>query len=170
MWILSYTIRQRPLRVALDAGLVSRWLARYPFGGCDYTLAAPASGGAAGGASAERSGAVWARTREQVARNVRLRLRTEQTDDESLGRIMQWLDGDPEGRRELRKYELLFCGAQVEDDDWVDADLDRAVFGELQRRSREESEEEAALRRRRRQAMVIGEGGMPISSDNIYEV
>ena len=40
--------------------------------------------------------------------------------------------------------------------------------GQRRERMREESEEEAQLRRRRRQAMVISEGGAPLSRDNIY--
>ena len=40
--------------------------------------------------------------------------------------------------------------------------------GQRLRERREESEEEAALRRRRRQAMVISEGGWPLSRDNIF--
>ena len=164
VWVLAQAVRQRPTRAALEAGLVRRWLSRYPFGGRAGVGSLVKANG--------RGGGIWARTSMQVRRSAVARLRTDPPDDDALARILQWLGEDPEGRAELRKYGLLGWAQDGEEEEWGEEELEKAMLGELQRRIRggPGDEDEAALRRRRRQAMVLSEGGMPISVENIYEV
>ena len=185
LWVLAQAVRQRPVGAALAAGLVRRWLRRYPFGGragvgalVERRGGDDALGGGGGGSHGLGDiggGGIWARTSLQVRRRAVARLRAEQTDDEALARLLQWLAEDADGRAELRRYGLLGWAPEGEDE-WSEEELEKAMLGELQRRIRggrgggPGDEDEAELRRRRRQAMVLGEGGVPISVDNIFEV
>ena len=168
---LLYQLCRYKLGEAYRAGFVSRWLARYPFGGLHSS--------------------------ESQKREIVQRLKIPGgTEDDDMSTILHFLDSDPEGRKQLRNHGLVgsAIGESPDDDDddgdnprisWNSLGIDgepgaryvldhvtvlgdgssREVFG----RTREESEEEHALRRRRREAMVLSEGGGPISSDNIIQ-
>ena len=124
---------------AIQAGLVSLWLAKYPFGGTN----APES-----------------RKIEIVTR-----LRFGQSDDHAMNVLLQSVNMQPEGRRQLRKYHLMGSAiGEIPDDH--DGDILVYQGGS---RVHEESAEERALRRRRRQAMVISDGGEPLGLDNIIQ-
>ena len=155
----------------LTAGLVERWLARYPFGGSKLTdLSEP-------------------KEREVAKRHAFAEIKKGHTDDVEMCYILDALDYDAEGRRQLRKHGLI--GSAMEEGEmgtemWVLRDgvavpgpgwpfagrggnWDGSGEGLNRRERREESEEEVALRRRRRQAMVISERGEPLSRDSIIE-
>ena len=139
---------------ALRAGVVSRWLAIYPFGGYNSS--------------------------ESRKREVVHRQKTEDFEDMAMRELLFTLDGYPEGRKQLRNYGLVGSAIGETDDDF-DGDI-AMIFGEdtagatsLQsgttsgRRVREESMEEQALRRRRREAMVLSEGGRPLGREDIIQ-
>ena len=137
----------------LRAGVVSRWLSKYPFGGCNST--------------------------ESTKREVIQRIKTEDSEDMAMHDILYVLDGFPEGRKQLRNHGLV--GSAIDEcDDNIDGDTIMAhgedtagsMVGGLMRagrRIREESLEEQALRRRRREAMVLSDGGRPLGRDNIIQ-
>ncbi|KAJ9297614.1 hypothetical protein DTO271G3_4389 [Paecilomyces variotii] len=135
---------------ALQAGIVSRWLSKYPF---------PC--------------AVADEARRQ---DVVLLCKSWWGDDTFMCSIINTLASHPDGVKQLRKYGLM--GSMMEENDHDDYDRDSDVWmvggddtagprGLSGRRLREESEEERALRRRRREAMVFSEGGRPLGNDNI---
>ena len=127
---------------AIGAGLVSRWLRYYPFGGPHK--------------SEERKWLVLSH------------LRSDHTDDTSLSGIINQLHDFTQGRNQLKKYGLI--NPAEETTTFSDDILDMMRRGINQRRAdREESEEEQALRRRRRHVMVISEAGQPLSDENIFE-
>ena len=136
---------------ALGAGIVSRWLANYPF---------------CGGSVSET------RKIEAVQQ-----LKTWNTEDTLMCDILSMIDCAPEGRKELRKHGLVGSAIGETDDEEGDTLMvggeDTAGFsiGSIARgrRVREESIEEQALRRRRREAMVLSEGGRPLGRDDIIQ-
>ncbi|KAL2004990.1 hypothetical protein VTN00DRAFT_2840 [Thermoascus crustaceus] len=137
---------------ALEAGIVSRWLSKYPF---------PC--------------AVADESRRQ---DVVLLMKTWWTDDMAMSNIISTLSSHQDGVKQLRKYGLMGSMIEENDHDEYDGDSDvwmvdgddtagpRRFSG---RRLRDESAEEQALRRRRREAMVFSEGGRPIGNDNIIQ-
>jgi hypothetical protein len=130
---------------ALAAGLVTQWLAGYPFGGADADSA----------------------RRRAVVRKVT----AHQTDDDRLASILVIISCAAEGRKQMRAAGLI--GSVIEEKEhggWPgDDEYNDYVMPRGHRRHRDESEGEMATRRRRRQAMVFSEGGGPVTRDNIYE-
>lgn len=135
---------------ALQAGIVSRWLSKYPF--------------------------PCAAADEARRQDVVLLCKSWWGDDTFMCSIINTLASHPDGVKQLRKYGLM--GSMMEENDHDDYDRDSDVWmvggddtagprGLSGRRLREESEEERALRRRRREAMVFSEGGRPLGNDNI---
>ncbi|CAG7935690.1 unnamed protein product [Penicillium nalgiovense] len=143
---------------ALEAGIISRWLCRYPF---PCAVAEPSR-----------------------RRDVVILMKTWWSDDVVMSSIFSSLSSHPDGIKQLRKHGLM--GSMIEendhdDDDDDDDDGDSDVwmvdagdaggsFGRTpSRRLQEGSPEEQALRRRRREAMVLSDGGRPIGNDDIIQ-
>ena len=154
LYILYSGMCNNSIREALRAGLVSRWLAEYPFGG----------------------------PQSSESRKVEIvqSLRAGRSEDFMMRRILIAIDSEPEGRKQLRNCHLLgsVIGETPDDDD--DGDILMIGGEEVAGRSsgrlrhhgsriREESLEEQALRRRRREAMVISDDGAPLGRDNIIQ-
>lgn len=145
-------ILQENIPAALEAGVVSRWLCKYPF---PCAVADP--------------------SRRQ---DVVLLMKTYWSDDPVMSSIISTIASHPDGAKQLRKYDLM--GSMIEENDQDDDDVESDVWmidgdetaGARQvsgRRFREESPEEQALRRRRREAMVLSEGGRPLGNENIIQ-
>ena len=136
---------------AVQAGIVSRWLSKYPFGGST--------------------------TDEARRREVVQQLKTFNSDDMLMCEVIVRLDNLAEGRKQLRKCGLTGSAIGENDDSegdtWMVDGEDTAgggpALGARSRRVREESAEEQALRRRRREAMVFSEGGGPLGRENIIQ-
>lgn len=142
---------------ALEAGIVSRWLSKYPF---------PC-------ASSEQS-------RKQ---DVVILMKTWWSDDAVMSSIFGTLTTHPDGIKQLRKFGLM--GSMIEENDHDDDDDDDDAEGDVwmvdgdetagsihqpsSRRLQEGSAEDQALRRRRREAMVLSEGGRPLGRDDIIQ-
>ncbi|KAJ5606969.1 hypothetical protein N7537_003588 [Penicillium hordei] len=139
---------------ALEAGIISRWLCRYPF---PCAIAEPSR-----------------------RRDVVILMKTWWSDDAVMSAIFSALSSHPDGVKQLRKHGLM--GSMIEENDhddeddadsdvWmVDADEAGGSFGRTpSRRLQEGSAEEQALRRRRREAMVLSDGGRPIGNDDIIQ-
>ena len=139
---------------ALRAGLIHRWLSKFPFGGTD--------------------------TPEAQKKEIVQRLKTGQSEDVLLSRIIGLICKEPEGRRQLRKYGLI--GSAMDESRDEDGDVVMASPQEMLEqmdmeewdgagvpRVHEESMEEQALRRRRREAMVISDDGEPLGRENIIQ-
>ncbi|KAJ5457103.1 hypothetical protein N7530_012377 [Penicillium desertorum] len=139
---------------ALEAGIISRWLCRYPF---PCAIAEPSR-----------------------RRDVVILMKTWWSDDVVMSSIFSSLSSHPDGIKQLRKHGLM--GSMIEENDhddeddgdsdvWmVDADEAGGSFGRTRsRRLQEGSPEEQALRRRRREAMVLNDGGRPIGNDDIIQ-
>lgn len=138
---------------ALEAGVVSRWLSKYPFPcvlGNEYN----------------RRDVVWL-------------MKTWWTDDAIMSSIINTLMSHQDGIRQLRKYGLMGSMMEEENDqDNEDGDSDVSmVDGEDTagvrrfpgRRHPEDSAEDQTLRWRRREAMVFSEGGRPLGNENIIQ-
>ena len=138
---------------ALEAGIISRWLCKYPF---PCALDEP--------------------SRRQ---DVVILMKTWFLDDAVMSSIFNTLTSHNDGIKQLRKYGLM--GSMIEEnyqDDDADSDV-WMVDGEdtagstrrvsLGPRLQEGSAEEQALRRRRREAMVLSDGGRPIRGDDIIQ-
>lgn len=146
---------------ALEAGIVSRWLNKYPF--------------------------PCALTDPSRRHDVVMLMKTWWSDDAVMSSIFGTLTIHPDGIKQLRKYGLM--GSMIEEDDEDDEDDEgdeddvyddgdvRMTNGEdtagnnygPSRRHQERSEAEQALRRRRREAMVLSEGGRPIGREDIIQ-
>ncbi|KAI9813068.1 MAG: hypothetical protein M1827_004288 [Pycnora praestabilis] len=138
---------------ALSAGVVKRWLAKYPF--------------VEVGASEEQRRAVFQQ------------FKTLDSDDFLMSFIVMSVMHHAEGRKQLRMVGLL--GSSIGEDGeggdtWMVGGEETAglapgsrVMSDLGRRVTEESAEERALRRRRRDAMVLSEEGRPLTRENIIE-
>lgn len=138
---------------ALEAGIISRWLCKYPF---PCALAQP--------------------SRRQ---DVVILMKTWWSDDAVMSSIFTTLSSHPDGIKQLRKHGLM--GSMIEENDHDDDDADSDVWmvdgddtaGSFRRvssrRLQEGSLEEQALRRRRREAMVLSDGGRPLGSDDIIQ-
>ncbi|KLJ06951.1 hypothetical protein EMPG_17559 [Blastomyces silverae] len=163
-------ILRENIPAALEAGVISRWLSKYPF---------PCS------------------THDESKRvDVVVLTKTWYTDDSVMSSIVSTLSSHPEGVSQLRKYGLMgsrmeehtrgiyddeiggdYDGDGDDDDDESDGDSDVWMVGGEEtaglplwaggRRRQEGTAEEQALRRRRREAMVFSEGGRPLGRDNI---
>ncbi|KAK2759091.1 hypothetical protein FQN54_003190 [Arachnomyces sp. PD_36] len=147
---------------ALEAGVVSRWLSKYPF---------PCT-----------------TKDESKRRNVVLLMKSWWSDDMVMGTIFSTLTSNQDGILELQNHGLMgnvleeldeYAGDDEEYDpryednssdvfmtDGEDTAGARRWSGP---RRRDGSIEDQALRRRRREAMVLSEGGWPLSRDNIIQ-
>ncbi|MCJ1287383.1 hypothetical protein MMC26_006732 [Xylographa opegraphella] len=154
LYILYSGMCSGSIRDAIRAGLVSRWLAKYPFGG-------PQS-------SESR--------KVEIVQN----LRAGRSEDFMMRRILIAIDSEPEGRKQLRNCHLLgsVIGETPDDDDDGDvlmiggeevAGHSTGTVRHQSSRIPEESLEEQALRRRRREAMVISDDGAPLGRENMIQ-
>ncbi|KAI9044611.1 uncharacterized protein KD926_000522 [Aspergillus affinis] len=144
-------VLQENIPAALEAGVISRWLDKYPF---PCALAEP--------------------SRRQ---DVVILMKTWWSDDSIMSSIFSTLSSHPEAIKQLRKYGLM--GSLIEENDPDDEDSDvwmvdgedtagsRHIPG---RRLRERSAEEQAVRRRRREAMVLSDGERPLGNDDIIQL
>lgn len=146
---------------ALEAGIVNRWICKYPF---PCALAEPSR-------------------RQDVA----ILMKAWWSDDAVMSSIFGTLTSHPDGIIQLHQHGLMSRMFQQndqgdeDDDDGDDEDADSDVWmvdGEdtagaypesSPRRHREGNAEEQALRRRRREAMVLSEGGRPLGRDDIIQ-
>ncbi|KAJ5806187.1 uncharacterized protein N7503_003789 [Penicillium pulvis] len=143
---------------ALEAGIVTRWLSKYPF---PCALDEP--------------------SRRQ---DVVILLKTWWSDDTVMSSIFSNLTSHAEGIKQLRKHGLMGSMLEEEneqDDDDEDDDGDSDVWmvdgedtagsyrGSSSRRPQDGNAEEQALRRRRREAMVLSEGGRPLGREDIIQ-
>lgn len=143
---------------ALEAGIISRWLTKYPF---PCALTNPS------------------RRHEMV-----MLMKTWWSDDAVMSAIFGTLTTHPDGIKQLRKHGLM--GSMIEEDDEEDEDDEDDIYddGDVRmtngddtagnnygrsRRHQGRSPEEQALRRRRREAMVLSEGGRPIGREDIIQ-
>lgn len=145
-------ILRENISVALEAGVVSRWLSRYPF---PCALAEP--------------------SRKQ---DLVILMKSWWTDDAVMSSIFSTISSHPDGTRQLRRHGLM--GSMMEENDHDDDDVDSDVWmvdGEDTAgssrlsgpRVREGTAEEQAVRRRRREAMVLSDGGHPLRQDDIIQ-
>ena len=146
-------ILQEDIPAALEAGVVSKWLSRYPF---PCALDQP--------------------SRKQ---DLVILMKSWWTDDAVMSSIFSTISSNPDGKRQLRKYGLM--GSMIEendhdDDDDIDSDIwmidgeDTAGSTRLSGpRVPEGTAEEQAVRRRRREAMVLSDGGHPLRQDDIIQ-
>ena len=135
---------------AIEAGVVSRWLARYPFGGADAPQA----------------------KKKEVIREI---VNGQQDGDlyyedthfgSSMRNILYTSFRVDEFRKEMQNHGLIDYRERDDEDD--DTGLWPVVL-RANNRHREESLEEQALRRRRREAMVLGRNDRPIQREDIFE-
>ncbi|KAL4913160.1 hypothetical protein BDW62DRAFT_220848 [Aspergillus aurantiobrunneus] len=151
---------QENIPAALEAGIVSRWLANYPF--------------------------PCALTEPSRRQDVVILMKTWWLDDAVMSAIFATLSSHPEGAKQLRKYGLM--GSMLEENDhdeisddnededeesdvWmVDGDDTAGSRRIPGRRPRERNPEEQALRRRRREAMVLSDGRRPLGNDDIIQL
>ena len=167
---------------ALEAGVISRWLARYPFGGTDASV-------------------------QKKKKTIRKLVdETDSFEDSEFGRhmrtILSVMSKMPAMRKEMVEHGLLdvlkgnnitidvnsshgihWPWTDCVQDDWDMPEVPPRTFSEyshhsrmrrgvpagVSNRPREEIFEEQALRRRRREAMVLGEAGRPIERADIIE-
>ncbi|CAD6583169.1 MAG: hypothetical protein ASARMPREDX12_001196 [Alectoria sarmentosa] len=142
---------------ALEAGVISRWLAQYPFGG------------------ASASKYKKKKTILEILDN------GSYYEDSDFGRTMRamlfCMSKTPSLRKEMIEHGLLDVPKDSNEDM---SEAPSGTFPHTNRtrrgtpvgtsnRPREESFEERALRRRRREAMVLGEVGRPIERADIIE-
>lgn len=137
---------------ALEAGVITRWLSKYPF--------------------------PCALTEPSRKQDVVILMKTWWSDDMVMSSIFSTLTSHADGIKQLRKHGLM--GSMIEENDQDDDDDSDVwmVDGEdtagsyrqsSSRRFQEGSPEDQALRRRRREAMVLSEGGRPLGNDDIIQ-
>jgi hypothetical protein len=147
-------ILQENIPAALEAGVVSRWLSKYPF--------------------------PCALTKPSRRQDVVILMRTWWSDDTVMSAIFSTLSSHPDGTKQLRKYGLM--GSMMEENDhddeeeedsdvWMIDGEDTAGSRRLSgRRVRGGTAEEQAVRRRRREAMVLSDGVHPLNNDDIFQI
>ncbi|EAW15102.1 uncharacterized protein ACLA_057580 [Aspergillus clavatus NRRL 1] len=144
-------ILQENIPAALEAGVISRWLSKYPF--------------------------PCALTEPSRRQDVVILMKAWWSDDRTMSSIFSTLSSDPGGKKQLRKYGLM--GSLMEENDHDDEEEDSDVWmvdGDdtassrrlSGRRFRGGTGEEQAIRRRRREAMVLNDGGHPLNNDDIF--
>ena len=159
--ILHRLLLAHGTNTALSAGIISRWLSRYPF-----PCALPCNGSRRQDVIDYFKRSAWG------------------SDDPLMEPIMSILVGYPAALKQFRQHGLMASRYKEEaaDDEYCDSDGDVVMTGinladpivalpdsSWSRRQPENSEEEMALRRRRREAMVISDGGAPLTQDNILQ-
>ncbi|PLN82721.1 hypothetical protein BDW42DRAFT_200273 [Aspergillus taichungensis] len=144
-------ILQENIPAALEAGVITRWLAHYPF---PCALSEP--------------------SRRQ---DVVILMRTWWSDDAVMSAIFNTLSTHPDGAKQLRKYGLMGSMMEENDQDETDSDVwmvdgeDTAGSRHIPtRRPRDRTAEEQVVRRRRREAMVLSDGGRPLGNDDIIQL
>jgi hypothetical protein len=133
---------------ALKAGVVTRWLAKYPFGDTEH----------------DRREAIKA-------------LKTWSAQDVLLSEIVCAIESHPDGRKQMRMAGLTGSAMGEPDSDGDERmnggveDTEAIIAGGLasRRRLRNASSEERVRRRRRREAMVLSDGVEPIGSEDIIQ-
>ncbi|KAL4927906.1 uncharacterized protein BDV17DRAFT_265451 [Aspergillus undulatus] len=154
---------QENILAALEAGIVSRWLANYPF--------------------------PCALTEPSRRQDVVILMKTWWSDDAVMSAIFATLSSHPEGAKQLRKHGLMGSMLEEKDHDeisdednddeeesdvWmVDGDDTAGTAGSSRRvpgRRPRRNPEEQALRRRRREAMVLSDGRRPLNNDDIIQL
>ncbi|GFF51119.1 hypothetical protein IFM61606_06741 [Aspergillus udagawae] len=145
-------ILQENIPAALEAGVVSRWLSKYPF--------------------------PCALTKPSRRQDVVILMKTWWSDDTIMSAIFSTLSSHPDGTKQLRKYGLM--GSMMEENDHDDEDdsdvwmidgEDTAGSRRLSgRRLRGGTAEEQAVRRRRREAMVLSDGVHPLNNEDIFQI
>ncbi|QSS58577.1 hypothetical protein I7I51_08004 [Histoplasma capsulatum] len=158
-------ILRENIPAALEAGVISRWLSKYPF---------PCT------------------TEDESKRiDVVVLTKTWYTDDSVMSSIISTLSSHQEGVSQLRKYGLMGSriaehthsvyddeiGDEYDHDDGSENDSDVWMVGGEEtaglplwaggRRRQEGTAEEQELRRQRREAMVFSESGGPLGRDDI---
>ncbi|KAL5337800.1 hypothetical protein BJX70DRAFT_223643 [Aspergillus crustosus] len=150
---------QENIAAALEAGVVSRWLAKYPF--------------------------PCALTEPSRRQDVVILMKTWWSDDAVMSSIFATLSSHPDGAKQLRRHGLMGSMLEENDHDEVSDDNDeedeesdvwmldgddtagsRRIPG---RRPRDRNPGEQALRRRRREAMVLSDGRRPLGNDDIIQ-
>ena len=133
-----------PITSALHAGLVTRWLKRYPFGGSCSSV--------------------------EQKRTIIQKLSLNETEDAPMSFIVHKVVNDPLGRAELVACDLLSQRVRrlLDEKEQAESSSFPTMMGRG-RRIREESLEEQALRRRRREAMVLHEGRGPLERSDIIQ-
>ncbi|KAH1271324.1 hypothetical protein KXV70_005179 [Aspergillus fumigatus] len=150
--ILNLILREN-IPAALEAGVISRWLSKYPF--------------------------PCALTEPSRRQDVVILMKTWWSDDTIMSEIFSTLSSHPDGTKQLRKYGLM--GSMMEENDHDDDDEDSDVWmidGEdtagsshlSGRRLRGGTAAEQAVRRRRREAMVLSDGVHPLNNDDIFQI
>ncbi|KAL3438615.1 hypothetical protein BDV09DRAFT_191750 [Aspergillus tetrazonus] len=149
---------QENIPAALEAGIISRWLANYPF--------------------------PCALTEPSRRQDVVILMKTWWCDDRVMSNIFNTLSSHPEGAKQLRKHGLM--GSMLEENDhddisdkededdhdvWMVDGEDTAGARRVPGlRLRERNPQEQALRRRRREAMVLSDGRRPLGRDDIIQL
>jgi len=184
MWILQSILPFHSTE-AREAGLISKWIAHYPFGG---PSASPIH-------------------KKQIMLDIVSGIQAYEDSDfaYAMQSVLDRVFKIDEFREEIERYDLIdttkpeaatvgytveeaarthrsrqtrngdHADALPEDDDWLSEIPSGAIrtaeggYRETTSRRREESMEEQALRRRRRMAMVLGENGRPIQSGDIIQ-
>jgi hypothetical protein len=134
---------------ALEAGIVSRWLSKYPFA---YTFG-------------------------NELPDVTTPMKPTWNDDLLMRPIIRTLLSHHDGIKQLRKCGLINSTEENDHDEYdgdsdvwmIDGDDTAGPRRSSGRRLRDDNVEEQALRRRRREAMVFSEGRRPLGSDNIIQ-
>lgn len=124
---------------AVNAGLVTRWLKLYPFGGFH--------------------------SKKDKRERIKKVLDSEY-EDMLMHKIMSIAVTRDQSRRQLEDYGLMDKTGLDEDESETSDSTKSSGNGP---RVTTEDLEQTALRRRRREAMVIGENGMPLMRANIIE-
>lgn len=143
MFILSWLLGQ-DVTLGLRAGVVNRWLAKYPFGRNEIE------------------------TQEAIKK-----LRAFDAEDGPMSEIIFRLEKHPEGKRQMRRAGLIASSiADLRDDERHMAELDSSPLMEsslARRRAREDTSEQRMIRRRRREAVVVSDGAQPLRRDDIIQ-
>ena len=129
MYILAWLL-SRNTRLGVKAGVVKRWLAKYPFGSNDTE------------------------TREAIKK-----IRSCASDDSVMYEIILRLETNGKAKKEMRQAGLLDSSLEEEEDeyDWR-AGVELYPALEDLPRMRDDTSEERELRRRHREAIVVGGG------------
>ena len=150
-------LRPSTMEQWLKAGLITRWLTHYPFGGI-------------------KAKNLNKKQRLQLRSKLIDEINASETDDQDLEVIFRELLSERTSVAQLRRHDLMGSFANVEDKcislPFVKFRYQSTASPPLRRDDHDTETEEfqAARRRRRREAVVIGDAGQPISQDNIFNV
>ncbi len=142
MYILSWLLAQN-IYLGLEAGVVKRWLAHYPFGRNE------------------------AETHEAIKK-----LRSHNSDDAIMSEIIFRLWEHPMGKKQLRLAGLIGSSigeSRDEDGGMFDGEQSPPFEAVVARRRAREDATEQRIRRRRREAIVVSDGAQPLGRDDIIQ-